>query len=87
MNAPDSKPTETLWTAEDTARYLRVSKCWVYRRVESGELPHGRIGGCLRFSPSRICEYAAAHMATGEGGARVIALASRRPPSAKKGRR
>ena len=49
---------ESLWTANDVAQYLRVSRSWVYHRAESGELPYVRIGALLRFQPNEIRAYA-----------------------------
>ena len=43
-----------LWDVNDVARYLRVSKSWVYHRAEAGQLPYRRVGGLLRFEPDRI---------------------------------
>ena len=40
---------DALWDANDVARYLRVSRSWVYHRAEAGQLPHLRVGGLLRF--------------------------------------
>jgi len=48
----------TLWTANDVAQYLKVSRSWVYHRAESGELPHVRVGALLRFQPNAIRAYA-----------------------------
>jgi excisionase family DNA binding protein len=45
---------ETLWDANDVARYLKASRSWVYMRAEAGQLPSVRIGGLLRFKPSAI---------------------------------
>jgi excisionase family DNA binding protein len=45
---------DSLWDANDVARYLKVSRSWVYHRAEAGLLPHMRIGGLLRFDPSTI---------------------------------
>ncbi len=45
---------EGLWDATDVARYLKMSKSWVYHASERGELPHVRIGASLRFDPSAI---------------------------------
>jgi excisionase family DNA binding protein len=47
----------TLWTANDVASYLKVSRSWVYHRAESGELPYVRVGALLRFQPSAIRTY------------------------------
>jgi excisionase family DNA binding protein len=49
---------ETLWTANDVATYLKVSRSWVYHRCESGELPCLRVGALVRFEPERIKAYA-----------------------------
>jgi excisionase family DNA binding protein len=49
---------ETLWTANDVAAYLKVSRSWVYHRCESGELPCLRVGALVRFEPERIKAYA-----------------------------
>ncbi len=49
--------SDGLWDAQDVARYLKMSRSWVYHRAESGELPYRRIGGCLRFVPSEIRAY------------------------------
>lgn len=56
-NQPTNSP-EALWDATDVARYLRVSKSWVYHRAESGDLPSLRIGGLRRFEPEAIRAYA-----------------------------
>jgi excisionase family DNA binding protein len=57
---------ETLWDANDVARYLRVSRSWVYHRAEAGQLPLRRIGGLLRFDPAAIREFAVGdHMSAG----------------------
>jgi len=43
--ADSSKLAEALWTANDVAAFLRVSRSWVYHRSESGDLPCLRVGG------------------------------------------
>lgn len=50
------RPTRSdgLWDANDVAEYLKVSRSWVYHRAESGQLPHVRVGGLLRFDPTTI---------------------------------
>ncbi len=47
-----------LWDALDVARFLKVSRSWVYERTMSGELPSIRIGGLRRFDPAAIKAYA-----------------------------
>jgi excisionase family DNA binding protein len=47
---------DALWDANDVARFLRVSRSWVYHRAEAGPLPHVRVGGLLRFDTALIRE-------------------------------
>jgi excisionase family DNA binding protein len=56
MEAPDT--TDRLWDAKDVARYLSVSRSWVYQHAEDGTLPCLRIGALLRFDPAAIRAYA-----------------------------
>jgi excisionase family DNA binding protein len=53
MGAHHSSRDE-LWDVNDVARYLKVSKSWVYHRAEAGLLPYRRVGGLLRFEPEKI---------------------------------
>ncbi len=46
--------SDTLWDAADVARYLKVSRSWVYHRAEAGLLPYLRVGALLRFEPAVI---------------------------------
>src|SRR5579863_6584256 len=55
---PPNPDPDALWTVADVAAFLRVSRSWVYHRAEAAELPVLRIGGLLRFDPSRIKAYA-----------------------------
>lgn len=48
----------TLWDANDAARYLKVSRSWVYQRAESGELPCLHVGGLIRFDPATVRAFA-----------------------------
>jgi excisionase family DNA binding protein len=48
---------ETLWDARDVARYLKVSRSWVYQKAEAGLLPYLKVGGLVRFVPERIRAY------------------------------
>jgi excisionase family DNA binding protein len=36
-------------TVDDVADMLSVNKKWVYRHVDSGAIPHVRIGKLIRF--------------------------------------
>jgi excisionase family DNA binding protein len=47
-----------LWDAKDAARYLKVSRSWVYQRAEAGLLPYLRVGGLLRFDPAVVRSFA-----------------------------
>jgi excisionase family DNA binding protein len=58
MMSPQPSPAESLWTANDVASFLRVSRSWVYHRAEAGELPCLRIGGLVRFDPDAIRRFA-----------------------------
>ncbi len=53
----DTPSTDTLWTVPDVAAYLRMSRKHVYRLVELGELPHIKIGRCVRFDPADIATW------------------------------
>lgn len=54
MNAPTLQPFESLWDAQDVARFLKVSRSWVYQATEAGKVPHRRVGALLRFDPEEI---------------------------------
>jgi len=45
---------EPLWDAHDVARYLKVSRSWVYQKAEADLLPSLRVGGLLRFDPATV---------------------------------
>jgi excisionase family DNA binding protein len=47
-----------LWDANDVARYLKVSRSWVYQRAKAGLLPCLRLGGLLRFDPEKVRSFA-----------------------------
>ncbi|HEX3696238.1 MAG TPA: helix-turn-helix domain-containing protein [Polyangia bacterium] len=49
---------DELWDANDVARYLKVSRSWVYQRAESGRLPCLRVGGLVRFDPATVRAFA-----------------------------
>jgi excisionase family DNA binding protein len=55
---PPNQAIEPLWTVKEVADFLRVSRSWVYHRVEAGELPCLRIGALLRFDPESVRAYA-----------------------------
>ena len=55
-NANDQPITniEDLWDASDVARFLKVTRSWVYYRAEAGVLPVLRVGSLLRFEPATM---------------------------------
>jgi excisionase family DNA binding protein len=65
---PAQDLSETLWDARDVARYLKVSRSWVYQKAEAGLLPYLKVGGLVRFVPGRIRQFALA-TAGGPGAA------------------
>ena len=54
-----------LWTVEEVAEFLSLSRRWVYRAVAEGAIPHVRLGRSVRFDPSAIREWTAARSAGG----------------------
>jgi excisionase family DNA binding protein len=50
-----------LWDANDVARYLKVSRSWVYHRAEAGLLPYLRVGALLRFEPAAVRAHVREH--------------------------
>lgn len=48
---------EALWTVADVARFLSMSRQWVYKHAELGSLPCVRFGASLRFQPSEVRRY------------------------------
>jgi excisionase family DNA binding protein len=61
MTKPNDEPVESrdeLWDANDVARYLKVSRSWVYYRAEAGLLPCLRVGGLVRFEPATVRAFA-----------------------------
>ena len=53
-------PPETeLWDIAHAAQFLKMSTSWVYKRVESGDLPCKRMHGwALRFVPAELRAWA-----------------------------
>lgn len=65
-----------LWDAQDVARYLKVSRSWVYHRAEAGLLPCIRVGGLLRFDPVAIRASARGEPTPNK---RVVAFSAKQP--------
>ena len=45
---------EIALTVAEVAERLKVSTKKIYQMVETGEIPHCRVGGQIRFSPSAL---------------------------------
>lgn len=58
IEAPEP-PTggDRLWRVGDVARFLGMSKSWVYQRAAAGLLPYVKIGAALRFNPEAVREW------------------------------
>ena len=57
----DSEPDSNLWTVDDLALYLRLTRRAVYALVASTDVPRVRIGVRLRFLPQAVQEWVSAH--------------------------
>lgn len=49
---------EPRWDVKDVAKFLNLSKSWVYQHADKGEIPHRRLGALYRFDPEIIRRYA-----------------------------
>jgi excisionase family DNA binding protein len=60
QNEPIGGSLEGLWTPQQVAGYLKVSRSWVYQKAETGLIPVIRMpGSCLlRFEPAAIRAFA-----------------------------
>jgi excisionase family DNA binding protein len=65
----------TLWTAAEAARYLKMSKKWVYRKALADEIPCHRFGSRVRFVPSELESWVAA--GAPQTPPRVVSMAQR----------
>ena len=57
MNTAEQLRTR-LWDAREAANFLKVSRSWIYARVERDEMPYLRVGGLMRFVPSQLRDWA-----------------------------
>ncbi len=62
-----------LWTADDVAAYLQMSKSWVYDASARGELPSRSFANRLRFIPEEIRDWA---IGKRPGGAQIVPLSA-----------
>jgi len=60
--------TESLWDAEDAARYLKASRSMIYKLGQTGDLPSLRVGACLRFDPAVVRAFAHGEIRGRPGG-------------------
>lgn len=58
MRSESGDREEGLWDATDVAKYLRVSRSFVYKAIESGVMPVIRLGAAVRFDPDVIRAWA-----------------------------
>jgi excisionase family DNA binding protein len=58
--SPTDRAEEGLWTPQQVAEYLKVSRSWVYQKAEAGLIPVIRMPGSslLRFEPDAVRAYA-----------------------------
>jgi excisionase family DNA binding protein len=54
MMAAMDDTDETVWDARDVARYLKVSRSWVYDQSDRGLIPYTRLGALRRYDPAVI---------------------------------
>ena len=52
---------ETVYDVDALADYLKVSKKWIYERVQFKEIPYVKICGHLRFKKSDITRWIDSH--------------------------
>ncbi len=49
---------DALWDVLRTARFLSMSRHWVYKAVAAGTIPYRKIGAAIRFVPAEIRTWA-----------------------------
>jgi len=50
---------DRLWEVDDVAEYLGIPKSSVYKLTSSGQIPHKKVVGRLRFAKNEIDEWLA----------------------------
>jgi excisionase family DNA binding protein len=48
---------QPLWNVKRVATTFEVSEQWVYRMVETNQIPHVRLGGNIRFHYRELVEW------------------------------
>ena len=62
-------PEGGLWTADQVAAYLGLSKAFVWKQVRQNlGLPYVRLGGVLRFDPAAVRAWVAMQSSCGQEG-------------------
>jgi excisionase family DNA binding protein len=51
----------TLLNITEAARYLRVSKSFLYKQTSSGRMKHFKLGSACRFSEAQLNEWLRSH--------------------------
>jgi len=62
--------SKNLWTAEDTATYLRLKSKTIYELVSSKKIPYIKIGRSVRFNPDKILSWLESKSVASLGGRR-----------------
>ena len=57
MKQHDESTVEKLYTVDELAAYLRVTRVTVYRLLNDGELKSGRVGTRHRFRQQDVDDY------------------------------
>jgi putative molybdopterin biosynthesis protein len=59
---------EPLWTLDDMANFLRISKVTLYRMVKKGDVPHVRVGKKIYFIKAGVQRWLEAKQRGGKIG-------------------
>lgn len=70
-------PAAQLWTVDEVAAFLRMSRSWVYDQAEAGLLPSRQLGRSRRFDPDEVHAFARGEAPALSGGARVLPMPGR----------
>ena len=46
-----------IWTVEDVARFLKISKSYAYKLAELGKIPYVKLGKSLRFDKEDVIRW------------------------------
>ena len=65
---------DALWTVDQVAAYMQMSRSWVYKRVAADEIPCIRLGASVRFVPESIRRFVASRAWSGGNGAAATSI-------------